>query len=178
MTLRATGGGVRLPKDLPRPARRHGEEAIVDRVLVITADSHIGATAEVYREYLEPGLRADYDEIVQASKDTPNPFLAAGQKLGADALAKGFADDYEDRSLFGTDPPARVKYLEREGMVAEVVFPDPIAGGPEVPFSRAPTGVFAGVEKLTDEWARRGPEKQLAGQKAYNRYLAERLVKD
>jgi predicted TIM-barrel fold metal-dependent hydrolase len=75
-----------------------------------------------------------------------------------------YYDDIERRTFAAAvDAEVRLKALEREGMVGEVLFPDAIARN-EVP--------FRGGMGLSDRagWSL---EVQLAGQRAYNRWLAD-----
>jgi predicted TIM-barrel fold metal-dependent hydrolase len=78
-----------------------------DPYVVITADTHAGAAVDVYREYLEPGLRDDFDAW-RGSYKNPSKKHIGGKKTK------------------NWDNEERFKDLEADGIVGEVVFPNTV----------------------------------------------------
>ena len=131
-----------------------------DRHVVISCDCHAVGRPEDYTDYIEPGYRGQYEGFVDQ------------QRRAAEALTRATA---ENRSLFskeGTDEfealgavagggregqwdsGRRVKELEADGIVAEVVFPN--NGVPFGGFGESAPHELRGV-----------------GNRAYNRWLVD-----
>ena len=106
----------------------------MDRYLVISSDTHAGPPTERYREYLDPKYLDAFDADVAANQ----------QLIGArrDLVDSGdFEENWEHETGDGGkkaswDSTARNKELDREGIVAEVIFPDAdvLGGGASAPF--------------------------------------------
>jgi predicted TIM-barrel fold metal-dependent hydrolase len=113
-----------------------------DRYVLISADCHAGANMETYRTYLDPSYRDDFDRWRRAYT---NPFrdLQAGNR---------------DRNW---NDNRRVRELEEDGVVAEVVFPNTVP-----PFF--PTGALVARPPSPQEF-----EFRLAGTRAHNRWLVD-----
>ena len=113
-----------------------------DRYTIISADCHAGASHEMYREYLEKKYLDDFDAWREKYK---NPFR--------DLQDGGRVRNWDDERRIGDE--------ERDGIVAEVVFPNTVP--PFFPsfilFARPPTA---------DEY-----EHRLAGIRAHNRWMAD-----
>ena len=75
--------------------------------VVITADTHAGAAIDTYREYLEPGERADFDAWRGQYKN-PSKKHVGGKKTKNWDSAERLAD------------------LEGDGVVGEVIFPNTV----------------------------------------------------
>jgi predicted TIM-barrel fold metal-dependent hydrolase len=115
---------------------------MTDRYTIITADSHAGGSHAHYREYLDPRYRDDFDAWRGKYK---NPF-------------KDLKDDRRTRNW---DSDVRWGEMQRDGIVAEVIFPNTVP-----PFF--PSFVlFAGPPKPDDY------EHRLAGIRAHNRWLLD-----
>ena len=142
--------------------------------LVISADCHAGPNAPVYREYLDPGYRTDFDEELterQRLIEERQRGLAASPFTGDEEFqGEWFGEDEDGNSLHeiglrgGWDAPTRDKELDNDGVTAEVVFPGPdaVTGVMGAPFG-------AGFNPV----ATRSPEHLLAGARSYNRWAAE-----
>jgi predicted TIM-barrel fold metal-dependent hydrolase len=113
-----------------------------DRYVVISADCHAGATIPAYREYLDAAYRDDFDAWAASFV---NPFVDLN---GVDA----------DRNW---NSDRRLRELEDDGIVAEVVFPNTVP-----PFF--PRSSLTAAPPTAEEFARRW-----AGLQAHNRWLAD-----
>jgi predicted TIM-barrel fold metal-dependent hydrolase len=115
---------------------------MAEHYTVISADCHAGAAHATYREYLAPEWRDEFDAWRGRYR---NPF-------------RDLQDDGRSRNW---DTERRTREQERDGIVAEVLFPNTVP-----PFF--PTGqVVAPAPKEQDF----GP--RLAGLHAHNRWLAD-----
>ncbi len=74
---------------------------------VITADTHAGASVEMYREYLDPNFRTEFDAWRSAYKNPSKKHLG-GKKTK------------------NWDSAERMTDLESDGVVAEVLFPNTV----------------------------------------------------
>ena len=75
------------------------------RVAIISVDGHVKAPREGYRDYIDPKWHGAFDEWLQGFEGMPDGFVRA--ELGEDAQ---------------WDPKRRVADLERQGVMAEVLF--------------------------------------------------------
>ena len=113
-----------------------------DRYTIISADCHAGANHETYRQYLDPAYLDDFDAWRNKYK---NPFR--------DLQDGGRVRNWDDER--------RISDQERDGIVAEVVFPNTVP-----PFF--PSFVLFARPPKPDEY-----EHRLAGIRAHNRWLAD-----
>jgi len=130
----------------------------MDRIAMVSSDGHAGVLLAAYRPYLEKRYLADFDDYERSLKvfwqeTKPMPAVAAERN----AVAK--------RCRF-MDSKGRLEDLEQNGVVSEVLFP---GASPETnpPWSDfLSSGSFRG---------RTAPQRELqgAGERAYNRWLAE-----
>jgi len=134
----------------------------MDRYLVISSDTHAGPPAQRYREYLDP----KYLDAFDADQELHLQMVAARRQV---AQADNFEADWEEETGDGGkkaswDSTARNEELDREGIVAEVIFPDAdvLGGGASAPFD-------AGLASSGDL----DGELVMAGARAHNRWLAE-----
>jgi len=126
-------------------------------IMMISADCHAGPPAETYREYLDPGVRADYDLWLAAAEEQRR----ARQSLFEKDFFEGFEADQVGISG-AWDPQQRIRELEGDGTVAEVIYPDSIVAG-GVPFGAGITMNSQAIE----------PRLTLAGARAHNRWLKD-----
>src|SRR5262245_31225342 len=113
------------------------------RYIVISSDGHAGAQMDTYREYLE---RAWHDEFDDWARTSVNPFT-------------DLRGQYAYRNW---DSAARLRELEDDGVVGEVLFPNTIP-----PFFPS-ASLVTRQPKTRDDYDRRW-----AGLKAHNRWLAD-----
>src|SRR3954452_20865363 len=81
--------------------------ATTDRYTIISSDCHAGGNHEMYREYLDPAYREDFDAWRNKYK---NPF----RDLQDGGRVRNWDDD------------RRIGDLEADGIVAEVIFPNTV----------------------------------------------------
>jgi predicted TIM-barrel fold metal-dependent hydrolase len=119
-----------------------------------------------YRPYLNPGMRAEFDEFCdafdQVGMTTVNPKSLAN-RIDPDLVQQWVETVLEPGRVDGQhDPHKRLAELDHEGISGEVIFPD--FG---LPFELHPPLVAAVVGY------RRTPEQVEAANRAYNRWLAD-----
>ena len=144
---------------------------------MVSCDGHIGAPVEQYRNYFEASFRNDYDTwLVHHAQVVSELRSTAGYaKTAMPGRRRPFlADDPEDGITVAEicDPAVRVKILESEGAVAEVLFPNPdFAREAGFPFGSL-SGTLA--RDIFDSLASQSyAELIAAGNRAYNRWLAD-----
>jgi predicted TIM-barrel fold metal-dependent hydrolase len=140
------------------------------RVLVFSSDCHAGLHIDGYKDYVE----REYQEDLQRYLDhRPSREAAYRSRLDDEHLVT-YEEQREERHGFSgaMDSQRRLKELEADGVVGEVLFPDGTSGSDnEVPF----TAAFGHGALSRDA---RSIELALAGQRAYNRWLAEMVDPD
>jgi predicted TIM-barrel fold metal-dependent hydrolase len=135
--------------------------------VVISSDGHAGARWGDYRPYVDAAHLDAFDGWVE--KMTTTEMLVGGTRVDMrgktirDAVAAEPA--VQEGGITGAwDPAIRARELDRDGVAAEVVFPDGINGnGPP----------FGGLGSLQPDPAGYPYELRLAGTRAYNRWLAD-----
>ena len=110
--------------------------------VVITGDTHAGAAIDAYREYLDPEYRDAFDAW-RAAYRNPSKKHIGGKKTKNWVSAERKAD------------------LERDGVVAEVIFPNTVPPFYDTAFHVSPPPTAAQFER----WR--------AGTRAHNRWLAD-----
>lgn len=139
-----------------------------------------------YRPYLPPKLHERFDEFCsfydQQGAAPMDPVHLRG-RLDADVLAQWVDDVVAPGRIEGcSDPARRLAEMEREGIVAEVLFPDfgmpfEAFGPPSQQFVQGASGVSAGdgaqrfVQAAT--WPARTTEEIEEGNRAHNRWLVD-----
>jgi predicted TIM-barrel fold metal-dependent hydrolase len=113
-----------------------------DRYIVISSDGHAGGQIHQYREYLEAKYHADFDEW-------------------AKSYVSPWTDLTEPTAYRNWDSASRLRELEDDGVVAEVLFPNTIP-----PFF--PAGNLLARPPTSGTY-----ELRWAGLKAHNRWLAD-----
>ena len=108
----------------------------------ITADTHAGASVNAYREYLDPKDRADFDAW-RGTYSNPAKKHVGGKKTK------------------NWDSAERLRDLDADGVVAEVIFPNTVPPFYETAFHIAPPP----TPEQYPRWR--------AGARAHNRWLSE-----
>ncbi|GAA4553730.1 amidohydrolase family protein [Pseudonocardia xishanensis] len=121
---------------------------------VISADCHAGAEISTYRRYLEAEWHSEFDDWVNAFSD---PWVSVDADPAEFTIGVASAS-----SSANWDSGQRMRQLEDDGIVAEVIFPNTTP-----PFF--PSGVFTAAAPSS----RREYERRWAGLRAHNRWLAE-----
>jgi predicted TIM-barrel fold metal-dependent hydrolase len=131
-----------------------------DRLMIMSADCHGGVPVAGYKRYLEHRYHDELERYIEGRAEQRQRLA----QFRARVASSTGADDFEERSFFSAqlDAGVRLKHLEADGVSAEVIFPDAV-GDNEVPFS----GPFGAAD------AKHDPDLHAAGQRAYNRWLAE-----
>jgi len=136
----------------------------MDRYLVISSDTHAGPPSEAYRDYIDPKYREAFDRDLETKLALSSIILEA-----ASEEQEKFRADWEEETgdggkLASYDPTTRDAELDKEGIAAEVIFPDAdvLGGGASAPFS-------AGLQSSGEL----DGELVMAGARAHNRWLAE-----
>lgn len=130
----------------------------MDRYLLISVDCHAGPRPEDARAYLDPEWRPAYDEWRDA--EAGRAAARRSEPLFADEAVQEFEaeDKVSHGGMDGTwDSERRLKELDEDGVVAEVIFPQD-----------GPFGVGLATYQFEQE-----PARWQAGTRAYNRWLAD-----
>ena len=132
----------------------------MDRYLVISSDCHAGLPPEQYRDYVDPKYRETFDVAlpiqIEATREAAKKFLV-------DDINAEWRSGQESGLSGAWDSDERIKVLDRDGIAAEVIYPDGITEMNMPPFG-------AGISLPVDDIV---PELQWAGARAHNRWLAE-----
>lgn len=131
----------------------------MSRIMMVSSDCHVMARTEDYRPYIESRHLRQFDAWVE---QLPNYDDGLPEFFHEDSLS-----DHNDHASVRAggeegywDFDRRIRELEADGVVAEVIFPNP-----GVPFDAFP---LSGSQP--------DPELTLAGARAYNRWLADRVA--
>jgi predicted TIM-barrel fold metal-dependent hydrolase len=127
-------------------------------VALVSSDGHAGTHFENYRSYLDPAYRAAFDDY-EAS------LAAFYQQLDPLHAVADERNEVAERCRF-TDPRGRLEDLEANGVVSEVLFPG------ASPATSPPWSDFLSAASFRGRTPRQR-ELQQAGERAYNRWLAE-----
>ncbi len=135
----------------------------MDKYLVISADGHAGPPAAVYREYLVADLRDRFDEHQQMMVEMREAMNRADTSKFRSSWE---AETDGDGGLTAAyDSSVRNAILDREGVAAEVLFPDAdVLGTGRVAASPFGTGLAGGVGD---------PREVVEGSRAHNRWLSD-----
>jgi predicted TIM-barrel fold metal-dependent hydrolase len=138
----------------------------VTRYLMISADCHAGPRASESRAYLDPAQRAAYDAwFADVAGREQRRFEHIGEPLFADEAQDEFAQQEkvaEGGREGAWDSDRRLRELDADGVVAEVIFPNATPEDP-LPFD---------VGLMTYQHPQ-DPALTRAGVQAYNRWLAD-----
>jgi predicted TIM-barrel fold metal-dependent hydrolase len=145
---------------------------VSDRLLVVSSDGHVGPHTEVFREYMDPNYRDEFEAYLghyrslwraDASRDDGAPLT-----WSEDFKRRWIASKQVQWGVEGKwDPKRRLEALDEDGVAVDVMFPDGQSGN-DVPF-----GASLGKDFELPPSAEHSPELKFAGAQAYNRWLAD-----
>jgi predicted TIM-barrel fold metal-dependent hydrolase len=132
------------------------------KLLIVSGDAHIGGTPAMYQEYIEPKHRAAIAELERENAEFM-ALSAAGRQVVAEeeALEVDGATVPRDEQFPGWNIATRLRDLDREGVAAEILH-----GGHQgsvLPFYSVMNKPYSA-------------ELRTAGQLAFHRWLADRLI--
>src|SRR5689334_13479961 len=95
------------------------------RYLLVSSDGHAGPPAQIYRGYLDPQYRDRFDEQHKAMQEfrRMSPLASGGDRSDFEKEWK-LATDGDGGPTAAYDSAERNRVLDREGVAAEVLFPD------------------------------------------------------
>src|SRR5688572_23222905 len=100
----------------------------MDRMMLLSSDGHASARMEEYRDYLETQFFEDFDAYLPAYRGLfPRDFDRPGTKhrIDLDEYERWMGRTGDIGRLDGAwDVDRRLRELEAEGVVGEVLFPD------------------------------------------------------
>jgi predicted TIM-barrel fold metal-dependent hydrolase len=134
----------------------------MDRYLLISADCHAGPRPQEVRRYVDPDWRSAFDAWLA---DEEAGAARRADHIGEPLFAEEAVDEFESQEKVAEggmdgawDSARRLRELDADGVVAEVIFPQ----GP-LPFD---------VGLMTYQYPQ-DPARWQAGVRAYNRWLAD-----
>ena len=134
-------------------------------VLLASADGHVGPPTPVYRSYLDGRYRDQFDQFLRTHRFRWTP------ERDESMFRRSTRDKFRGNERFESggmaslhDPGRRLAEIDRDGVVAEVLFPDD-QNGNTPPW-------LAGIAPQALDRPYPG-ELRLAGAQAHNRWLAE-----
>ncbi|MEZ4354480.1 MAG: amidohydrolase family protein [Myxococcota bacterium] len=130
----------------------------MSRLLIVSCDGHAGAPPAIYREYLDPAWRADYDAMLA----DPEAIRRRAASLIGPRIPSDDGDDERAPLTARWSPWLRLPQMDADGIAAEVIFPQP-AGRAAPPFYNLFGHPFDPTR----------PDAAAAGCRAYNRWLAD-----
>ncbi len=143
----------------------------MDRYLLVSSDGHAGPPAHIYREYLDPDFREKFDEQHHAAQALRRASVMGAGDKSAFQREWELATDGDGGLTAAYDGTERNRVLDREGVVAEVLFPDAdVLGTGRLASSPFGTGLAAGSQS--------DPTDAIAGSRAHNRWLADFVADD
>jgi predicted TIM-barrel fold metal-dependent hydrolase len=129
----------------------------LDRYLLITSDTHAGATPEGYGPYIEKKWQRDFEGWLEQSAELAKVMR---QVMGDHSI--GVDGDPDINGYRNWDSTRRLRETEEDGVVGEVIFPNT-----SPPFAPSMMSEFGEAEVGGD------PERRWAGIQAHNRWLAD-----
>jgi predicted TIM-barrel fold metal-dependent hydrolase len=135
------------------------------RVLVLSADGHVGPKTPEFRLYLDPAVHNDFDEFLAGHRfrwtpESDDSMFRSSTRDRFHAHPRSAGDGYACLH----DPQRRVAELDLDGVAAEVLFPDDQSA------NTPPWLAGVAPQAFDREYP---PHLRLAGACAYNRWLAE-----
>lgn len=146
-----------------------------ERALIISSDGHAMPKMRQYRPYLPARLHERFDEFCDfydAHGAPPMDPAHLRGRLDPDVVDQWVHDVFGPGRLEGcSDPAKRLAEMEREGIVAEVIFPD--FGMPFEAFGPPSQRMRQGASAQPPRWPARTEEEIEEGNRAHNRWLVD-----
>jgi predicted TIM-barrel fold metal-dependent hydrolase len=140
---------------------------VEDRVLMVSSDGHATAKMRDYRPYLDRRWHEEFDEFVKVYEDVGSRNFdppALMRRCDPETVEQWRKDMIDSDRLAGNDDPARrLIEMDREGIAAEVLFPD----------FGLPFELFSPFLAASMGHPARTLEQIEAGNRAYNRWVAD-----
>jgi predicted TIM-barrel fold metal-dependent hydrolase len=135
-----------------------------ERLFVASADGHAGLPMPRWREYLESELHEDFDDFLLTHRNRWTPGHDDSVLTNEAFAWQTINDRYAGGIDALWDPVRRLKEMDDDGIVVEVLFPDDQNNNtPPWLVGLAPIGLDHAYPR----------DLRLAGARAYNRWLAE-----
>lgn len=142
------------------------DELVMDRTLIISSDGHAMPEMVDYRPYLPSSWHDEFDAFCELYKEIGLKATEAASlmsRLDPDILEQWTMEVINTDRLEGvSDPIARIRQQDYEGMAAEVLFPD----------FGMPFQIGTGLREAARNY-RRTPEQVDVANRAHNRWLAD-----
>jgi predicted TIM-barrel fold metal-dependent hydrolase len=146
-----------------------------ERALIVSSDGHAMPKMRQYRPYLTSSLRERFDAFCDFYDENGKPPMDPAHlrgRLDPDVVDQWVRDMFEPGRLEGcSDPVRRLVEMEREGIVAEILFPD--FGMPFEAFGPPSQSMRQGATVQAPRWPARTTEEINEGNKAHNRWLVD-----
>ena len=137
----------------------------MDRYLVISSDGHAGPRPEVYRDYLDPRYRDEFDVQHKARMAMLDQ---AGEMLEMRQESLKWAEGKSHGLAGAWDSDRRNEVIDADGVAAEILFVDGLTERNSPP--------FGGDLSLSPQGA--DPELQWAGARSHNRWMSEFVAEE
>jgi predicted TIM-barrel fold metal-dependent hydrolase len=149
-------------------------DARSERALIISSDGHAMPRMRQYRPYLPSRMHESFDEFCDFYEANGVPSLDPSHlrgRLDPEVVDQWQHEVFDPGRLEGCfDPVRRLEEMEREGVAAEVLFPD--FGLPFEAFGPPSQAMRRGASKAPS-WPRRTLEQVVEGNRAHNRWLVD-----
>ncbi len=139
----------------------------MDRYMIFSADGHAGLPDGGYRQYLESRYLDDYEEYLKGYEPGSRAHRKSLENLGGEVFGKKLTHEMDSQKevesggrVGAWDVERRMREMEADGIVAEVLFPDGSLKNDAPFFASSKPGFYP-------------YELQAAGARAYNRWLAD-----
>jgi predicted TIM-barrel fold metal-dependent hydrolase len=140
----------------PQDCDQQDDQLSSNRLMVISADGHVAPEMEDFSPYIDPKYRREFDESLAIPM--LNDFSRFRDAEEIARLKEAFHDSGRRTGLWDVD--RRLRDLESEGIVAEILFPQ------AAPFG---AGSFGAMRHSS-------PELERVGARAYNRWVLDHFI--
>ena len=141
---------------------------VTERLVLASADGHVGPPTAVFREYLDERYRDEFDAFLRSHRFRWTP--ERDESMFRSSTRNKFRGHrrFESGGMDSLhDPHRRLDEIDRDGVVAEVLFPDDQNG------NTPPWLAGIAPQALDRPYA---AEHRFAGAQAYNRWLPSSVL--